>query len=65
MEVCKSKNSYLLGNVNLLDANSACAGLQNTGPGWIGVIKENFVKSDQGNTKVIEDISKVAYDLLF
>lgn len=48
MEVCKSKNYYLLGNINLSDAKSSCTGLQNSGPGWIGVIKENFVKSDQG-----------------
>lgn len=52
MEVCKSKNYYLLGNINLSDAKSSCTGLQNSGPGWIGVIKENFVKSDQGNSKV-------------
>lgn len=48
MEICKSNNHYLLGNINLSDANSSCTGLQKSGPAWIGVIKENFVKSDQG-----------------
>lgn len=65
MEICKSNNHYLLGNINLSDANSSCTGLQKSGPAWIGVIKENFVKSDQGNTNVIEGISKVEHDLCF
>ncbi|XP_065937675.1 uncharacterized protein [Magallana gigas] len=51
MEFCKIVNNgfYLLGNITLIDARSACMGLQNSGPGWIGIIKENFEKLDQGH----------------
>lgn len=50
MAFCKDTDNgfYLLGNITLLDAKSACTGFQNSGPGWIGVIKENVVKSDEG-----------------
>lgn len=55
MAFCKDTDNgfYLLGNITLLDAKSACTGFQNSGPGWIGVIKENVVKSDEGNTTVV------------
>lgn len=58
MEFCKIVNNgfYLLGNITLIDARSACMGLQNSGPGWIGIIKENFEKLDQGNATVLERI---------
>lgn len=58
MEFCKILNNgfYLLGNITLIDAKSACMGLQNSGPSWIGIIKENFEKLDQGNTTVLERI---------
>lgn len=57
MDFCIFNNGfYLMGNITLLDARSACMGLQNKGPGWIGVIKEHFEKLDQGNTTVLECI---------
>lgn len=66
MEFCsETPNGYYLGNVNLSDVHSSCTGLKHSGPGWIGVIKENFVKSDQGNKIIIEGISKVKHDLCF
>lgn len=67
MEVCIGIGNgyYLLGNIDLSDAKSACTDLQNSGPRWIGVIKENFVKSDQGNTTEKDVISNVVHGLLF
>lgn len=61
----QTANDYYLGNINLSDVISSCTGLKHSGPGWIGVIKENFVKSDQGNRIVIEGISKIEPDLCF
>lgn len=47
------------------DVNSACKDQENLDPRWIGVVKENYVKSDQGNTNAIEGIIGVAHDVLF
>lgn len=52
MEQCKSNDSYLIVNDNIiydkLDATSACTDLNNSDPRWIGVIRDQYVKSDQG-----------------
>lgn len=64
-KACKMKDYYLLGNINLSDVNSACKDQENLDPRWIGVVKENYVKSDQGNTNAIEGIIGVAHDVLF
>lgn len=53
MEHCKNKSAYLIGNANIyshtLNATSACSGLENGDPRWIGVVRDQYVKSDQGN----------------
>ena len=52
MEHCKDKSTYLIGNSNIyaytLNVTSACIGLNNLDPRWIGVVKDLYVKSDQG-----------------
>ena len=52
MEKCKSNDSYLIGNDNImynsLDATSACINLNNSDQRWIGVVRDQYVKSDQG-----------------
>ena len=52
MEQCKNKSTYLIGNANIyaytLNVTSACIGLNNSDQRWIGVVRDLYVKSDQG-----------------
>ena len=52
MEHCKNKRTYLIGNANIYDytlnVKSACTSLNNNDPRWIGVVRDLYVKSDQG-----------------
>lgn len=46
--ICKSKGSYLIGNLNSSNLKSSCDKLNNTGPRWIGVVKDQYIGQDQG-----------------
>lgn len=52
MEYCKNQSTYLIGNANIyaytLNVTSACTGLNNSDQRWIGVVRDMYVKSDQG-----------------
>lgn len=52
MDYCKANSSYLIGNINTTNSGLACTGLQNVGPGWIGVVKDEYVTTDQGTTRI-------------
>lgn len=57
------KDYYLLGNIDLSDVKSACKDQENSDPRWIGVVRENYVKSDQGNTNAIKGILRITHDI--
>ena len=48
IDKCKSKGSYPIGNLNLSNGRSACKNLSNEGPGWIGVVRDQYIGQDQG-----------------
>lgn len=58
MEHCKNKSTYLIGNANIyaytLNVTSACTGLNNTDQRWIGVVRDLYIKSDQGKLKGVQ-----------
>ena len=54
--ICKSKGSYLIGNLNLSNLNSACDKLNKIGPRWIGVVKDQYIGQDQGKFCLPNDI---------
>lgn len=49
MGLCKENGTYLAGNINLSNVNSACLGYVHKTPRWIGVFRENYFKTDHGN----------------
>lgn len=49
MGLCKKNGTYLAGNINLSNLSSACAGHIHTTPYWIGVFREKYFNTDQGN----------------
>lgn len=48
LDKCKSKDSYPIGNLNLSNVRSACENVSIEGPGWIGVVKDQYIGQDQG-----------------
>lgn len=51
MDICKTFETYLPGNITLSNATSACMGFGNIGPRWIGVVKESRENTDKGKLK--------------
>lgn len=47
-DICKSKGSYPIGNLNLSNVKSACDKLYNIAPRWVGVVKDQYIGQDQG-----------------
>lgn len=45
---CKSEGVYPIGNFNLSNVGSACENLSNDGPGWVGVVRDQYFLQDQG-----------------
>ncbi|XP_078309595.1 uncharacterized protein LOC111105805 [Crassostrea virginica] len=48
MDHCKKMGIYLFGNVNLSNKTLACTDLNNNDQRWIGVVKDQYIKADQG-----------------
>lgn len=42
-------DTYLLGNINLSNVTSACLGNKHESPYWIGIFREKYFNTDQGN----------------
>lgn len=53
MENCKRENTYLIGNIMLSNITLVCAKLNNADPRWIGIVRDRYVRTDQGNGKMI------------
>lgn len=53
MESCKKQNTYLIGEIeispNTENATLACTDLENLDQRWIGVVRDQFNKTDEGN----------------
>lgn len=49
MEICKKNGTYLSGNINLSNLSSACPDHAHKSPYWIGVFREKYLNTDQGN----------------
>lgn len=53
MEKCKKQNTYLIGeieiNANITNATLACSDLENKDQRWIGVVRDQYNKIDEGN----------------
>lgn len=49
MELCKMNSMYLLGNINLSNVTSACLEHEHLAPYWIGILREKYLNTDQGN----------------
>ena len=48
VDKCKNKGSYPIGDLNLSNVRSACDKLNNVGPRWIGVVRDQYFGQDQG-----------------
>lgn len=48
MEYCKNNSTYLIGNINLTNPKLACKDFTNAGPGWVGVVTDQYETIDQG-----------------
>eukprot|EP00105_Crassostrea_gigas_P043594 XP_019927742.1 PREDICTED: uncharacterized protein LOC105340218 isoform X5 [Crassostrea gigas] len=48
MKICKMNDTYLLGNINLSNVTSACLGNKHESPYWIGIFREKYFNTDQG-----------------
>lgn len=48
MEHCKIQSTYLIGDINLANPGLACTGFKNEGPGWTGVVMDQYETTDQG-----------------
>ena len=53
MENCKRKNTYLIGNISLSNITLVCAKLNNIDQRWIGIVRDRYVKTEQGNGEMI------------
>lgn len=49
MESCNKNGTYLSGNINLSNLSLACPDDPHTSPYWIGVFREQYLNTDQGN----------------
>lgn len=64
MESCKKNGNYLSGNINLSTLSAACPDDPNTSPYWIGVFREKYLKTDQGNEFIEMRMRKIYYLLV-
>nr|XP_022297013.1 uncharacterized protein LOC111106578 isoform X2 [Crassostrea virginica] len=48
MEICKRENTYLIGNIMLSNITLVCAKLNNADPRWIGIVRDRYVRTEQG-----------------
>lgn len=48
LEYCKENDNYPFGNINLSNVSASCTGFNHTNQRWIGVVKEDFVLTDDG-----------------
>lgn len=49
LEFCKKSDTYLLSNISLSSLTSSCTGFDHGNVRWIGIIKEDFLSTDDGN----------------
>lgn len=49
LENCKENDNYPLGNINLSNITSSYTGFNHSNQRWIGVVKEDFLSTDDGN----------------
>lgn len=48
LKYCKQNDDYLFGNIDLSNVSSSCTGFNHTSQRWIGVVKEDFLSTDDG-----------------
>lgn len=49
LDYCKNQTTYLLGNISTTNVTLDCTGLNHTNQRWIGVVRDQYAKTDQGN----------------
>lgn len=65
MGFCKENGTYLVGNLNLSNATSACFGHVYIDPRWIGAFREKYLNTDKGNQFKERHMIKYSLFLIF
>lgn len=59
MEMCKTNSTYLNGDIELSNVKPACTNYNMTSPRWIGVVRDQYIKKDEGKVnfrKAFDDL---------